>query len=155
MLEEIEALETSLSLTSVTPEVIWELGTSLAQKAMDKKLPIGIEIRIGELCAFCFAADGVTPNTQNWINRKLNTCDFFGHSTLWVNEKTGGDASLLGTKYGLDPHLSANAPGGMPIILKGFGRVGAIAVSGLAAHEDHELVVEALRKLQTKLNQPG
>ena len=117
MLEEIEALETSLSLTSVTPEVIWELGTSLAQKAMDKKLPIGIEIRIGELCAFCFAADGVTPNTQNWINRKLNTCDFFGHSTLWVNEKTGGDASLLDTKYGLDPHLSANAPGGMPIIL--------------------------------------
>jgi uncharacterized protein (UPF0303 family) len=153
MLKEIEALETSLALAAVTPEILLELGTSIARKALKENLPIGVEIRLGELCAFCFAADGVSPNTQNWINRKLNTCDFFGHSTLWVHEKTGGDASLLDTKYGLDPHLTTNAPGGIPLILKGFGKVGAIAVSGLAAQEDHDLIVEALRKLQAEVKQ--
>lgn len=153
MLQEIEALETSLTLDRVTPEILLELGTSIAQKALKEKLPIGVEIRLGELCAFCFAAEGISPNTQNWITRKLNTCDFFGHSTQWVYEKTGGDASLLDTKYGLDPHLASNAPGGMPLLLKGFGKVGAIAVSGLPAMEDHNLIVESLRNLQAKVNQ--
>lgn len=152
MLKDIEALETSLALDAVTPEILLELGTAISRKALDENLPIGVEIWLGELCAFCFAAEGVSPNTQNWINRKLTTCDFFGHSTLWVYEKTGGDFSLLDTKYGLDPHLSTNAPGGMPLILKGFGKVGAVAVSGLAAQEDHDLIVEALRKLQAKIN---
>lgn len=152
MLKEIEELESSLALNIVTPEILLELGTSIARKALEEHLPIGVEIRLGELCAFCFAAEGVSPNTQNWINRKLNTCDFFGHSTLWVYEKTSGDASLLDAKYGLDAHLSANAPGAVPLILKGFGKVGAIAVSGLAAQEDHDLIVEALRKLQAKVN---
>ncbi|MBP7197059.1 MAG: heme-binding protein [Anaerolineaceae bacterium] len=152
MLKEIEALETSLALDAVTPEILLELGTSIARKALDENLPIGVEIRLGELCAFCFAARDVSPNTQNWINRKLNTCDFFGHSTLWVYEKTGGDASLLDTKYRLDLHLATNAPGGIPLILKGFGKVGAIAVSGLAAQDDHDLIVDALRNLQAKVN---
>ena len=154
MLKEIESLESSLALAAVTPEILLELSTSIARKVLKENLPIGVEIRHGELCAFCFAADGVSPNTQNWINRKLNTCDFFGHSTLWVHEKTGGDASLLDRKYGLDPHLTTNAPGGIPLILKGFGKVGAIAVSGLAAQEDHNLIVKALRLLQGKANQP-
>lgn len=152
MLNEIEAMEISLALDAVTPEILLELGTSIARKALKENLPIGVEIRLGELYVFCFAADGVTPNTQNWINRKLNTCNFFGHSTLWVHEKTGGDASLLETKYGLDPHLHANAPGGLPLFLKGFGKVGAIAVSGLAAQQDHDLIVDALRELQAKVN---
>lgn len=152
MLKEIEELESSLALDLVTPEIILELGTFIARKALDEKLPIGVEIRLGELCAFCFAAEGVSPNTQNWINRKLNTCDFFKHSTFWVLEKTGGDPSLLDAKYGLDPHLSTNAPGGMPLLLKGFGKVGAIAVSGLPAMQDHDLIVEALRNLQAKVN---
>ncbi len=34
-----------------------------------------------------------------------------------------------------------------------IGKVGAIAVSGLATQEDHDLIVEALRKLQAKVNQ--
>lgn len=152
MLKEIEELEASLTLDAITPEILLELGTSIARKALDEKLPIGVEIRLGELCAFCFAAEGASLNTQNWINRKLITCDFFGHSTFWVLEKTGGDSSLLETKYGLDPHLSANAPGGMPLLLKGFGKVGAIAVSGLPAMQDHDLIVDELRKLQAKVN---
>jgi uncharacterized protein (UPF0303 family) len=153
MLKEIEALESSLALDAITSEILLELGNTIAHRALDEKLAIAVEIRLGDLCAFCFTAEGVSPNTQNWINRKLNTCDFFGHSTLWVHEKTGGDASLLDTKYGLDPHLTTNAPGGIPLILKGFGKVGAIAVSGLAAQEDHDLIVEALRKLHAEVNQ--
>lgn len=152
MLQEIEALENSLSLDVITPEILLNLGTWIARKALQENLPIGIEIRLGGLRAFCFAAEGISPNTQSWIQRKLNTCDFFGHSTYWVYEKTGGDSSLLDSKYGMDPHLASNAPGGMPLLLTGFGKVGAIAVSGLPAMADHDLIVEALRTLQAEVN---
>ena len=48
MLKEIEALETSLALDAVTPEILLELGTSIARKALDENLPIGVEIRLAD-----------------------------------------------------------------------------------------------------------
>ena len=141
---ETEALEARLSFTTLNRQDLFKIGTALAEKALKEKLPIVIDIRLGDVCVYRFAAEETTSNTETWVKRKQRAVAFFGHSTLWLSEKVKGDEQLLESKYALDSKSVTCVPGGFPLILKGTGPVGTVCVSGLKPEEDHRLVTEAL-----------
>lgn len=143
---ETEALEAKLSFPSLNRQDLFKIGSALAEKALAESLPIVIDIRLGEVCVYRFAAEDTSANTQTWVKRKQRAVAYFGHSTLWLNEKVKGDESLLESKYALDPKTVTCVPGGFPLILKGTGPVGTLCVGGLKPEEDHRLVTEALAK---------
>ncbi|MEA4812903.1 MAG: heme-binding protein [Anaerolineaceae bacterium] len=147
MLEEIEKEEFELALPEINQGILLELGLQIARQAIEEKLPICLDIHLGEICAFHFCAEGSTPNTENWVRRKRQAVDFFGHSTAWLNEKIQGDAALLVSKYGLKDGEYTCVPGGYPLLLKGFGKVGTMAVSGLSPEKDQSLITQALRSV--------
>lgn len=144
MLNEIEQLEKDLAFESFSSKTALRIGSYLSQMAIEQNLPLVVDISLYNRCLYHFCAEGTTRNTEYWVERKKNTVDFFGHSTLWVKTKVGGDAMLLVSKYGLESSNTTIVEGGFPILLKESGMIGTICISGLEPATDHRLVVEAL-----------
>ncbi|EJD42509.1 hypothetical protein AURDEDRAFT_89434 [Auricularia subglabra TFB-10046 SS5] len=96
--------------------------------------------------------DGVTPDNWNWVAGKTATVKRYSRSSFFVGRNAaakGPDAVARLLK--LAPELNFVAHGGaLPIRLRGLdftNPIGAIVVSGLPQEDDHQLVVDACRKV--------
>jgi len=143
-MENCLAEEKRLTLTQFTSEDAFRIGSWITEKAIQEKLPIGVDIFAYGKTLFHFNSDLATPDNENWLRRKKNTVLHFHHSTKYFYIKVNGDQDLIQTKYGLSKTDHATIHGGFPLRLKEGGVVGAICVSGLKPEQDHDLVVEAL-----------
>ncbi len=139
-------LEQELTFTSFDRELAWQIGSDLAQKAINEHLPIVIDITIVNQQVFHYSAPDALPGSDRWVIRKHNTVMFFAHSSAWALAKIGGDQQVLSSKYGLDLHDHVAANGGFPILVKGIGLIGSLCISGLSGTQDHDLIVDVLRK---------
>lgn len=124
------------------------IGTYIANKAIKNDDRLSVDISVNNKVLFHFASDNSTPDTEHWIQRKKKSVLHFHLSTNELNKKNKGDESLLSTKYGMSLTEATFTPGGVPIKIKGVGVVGAIVVSGLKAHEDHDLIIEAIQAIK-------
>ena len=70
--------------------------------------------------------------------------DRYGRSSLRVGEQFRVAGGSFDEDSRLDPSVFAAHGGAFPILLRGTGCVGTVAVSGLPELADHRLVVEAL-----------
>jgi uncharacterized protein (UPF0303 family) len=70
--------------------------------------------------------------------------DRYGRSSLRVGEEFRAQGGSFDTDSRLDPHLFAAHGGAFPILLRGTGCIGTVAVSGLPQLQDHQFVVETL-----------
>ncbi len=95
-----------------------------------------------------FITDKMSPDKENWLERKRNSVLYFGLSTHDLNKKCDGQASVLESKYGLDKGNYTLVAGGIPIVIEGVGMVGALCVTGLLPEEDHDLAVNILHKVK-------
>ncbi|GAA4753543.1 hypothetical protein GCM10023350_43520 [Nocardioides endophyticus] len=73
--------------------------------------------------------------------------DRYGCSSLRVGEQFRVAGKSFDTDSRLDPGEYAAHGGAFPILLRGTGCIGTVAVSGLPQRDDHRLVVEALEQL--------
>ncbi len=97
--------------------------------------------------ALLFIPDKMSPDKENWLERKRNSVLYFGMSTHDLNKKCEGQPSVLETKYGLDKGNYTLTPGSIPLVIHGVGLVGALSITGLLPEEDHDLAVEILRRV--------
>ena len=88
---------------------------------------------------------GATPDNPDWTRRKRAVALRFHRSSLAMRlecEQHGWDFSK---RFRLPETDYAASGGGFPIIVRGAGVIGAVAVSGLRDVEDHLLAVAALK----------
>jgi uncharacterized protein (UPF0303 family) len=144
--QRVEAEERDLVFARFTNDDALELGLLLAEKARARKLPIAIDIERGGQRLFHFAAAGTVPDNAAWIERKKNLVRRMFRSSYGVGLKLAASNKTLEDNMGPAAAEYAAHGGCFPIVVRGVGFVGTVAVSGLPQKEDHDLVVEAIRE---------
>ncbi|MCZ2839408.1 heme-degrading domain-containing protein [Modestobacter sp. VKM Ac-2985] len=146
-LTELAAQEEELQLRGFTNDDAWALGSALVARARAEQLPVAIEISRHSHQLFHAALTGATPDNDTWIARKAATVHRFGHSSLYVGQRSREAGTTFEEQFGLDPQRYVAHGGGFPLLVRGVGPVGVVVVSGLPQVEDHAMVVAALREL--------
>jgi uncharacterized protein (UPF0303 family) len=140
LLQEEEFLKLP-NLDNVDATEIGEIAKSIG---LLRKLPIAVEVRIGDWIIYHAFLPGSTSENQWWIDRKARVVLLKHHSTMY--ERVSAE------ERGVDWHQENNLldethaihGGGLPLITKSEGFVGALLISGLPQEEDHLLGVEVL-----------
>ncbi|WP_299951520.1 heme-degrading domain-containing protein [uncultured Modestobacter sp.] len=146
-LAELSAQEEELQLRSFTNDDAWTLGSALVARARAARLPVAIEVSRHSHQLFHAALTGATPDNDTWIARKAATVHRFGHSSLYVGQRSREAGTTFEEQFGLDPERYVAHGGGFPVLVRDVGPVGVVVVSGLPQVEDHAMVVTALREL--------
>jgi len=139
--------EATLTLPGFSPEIAWQLGTTLRELGVARQQPLVIDVRrfgSPHQRLFCCALPGTTPDNARWVERKVNVVARFHKSSYHVGLLLQQSKLSFGERYGLPEEDYAAHGGGFPLHVAGAGIVGGVTVSGLPQREDHNLVVEAL-----------
>jgi uncharacterized protein (UPF0303 family) len=143
-LEVIARQERELVLPRFDEDIAWELGVRLRELAIDRRLPVTIEVRRFGQPLFYSAMKGSTPDNAEWVRRKGNVVARFHRSSYAIGLSLQQTNSTLAEKYELSAADYASHGGSFPLSVTEAGVVGCVTVSGLPQRADHELVVEAL-----------
>ncbi|MET0822238.1 MAG: heme-degrading domain-containing protein [Aeromicrobium sp.] len=144
LLDELEAQEARLVLESFDETDAWELGTALRDAAVAQGLPVAISVRRNGQRLFHAALPGASADNDGWLDRKCAVVDRYGRSSLRVGEQFRVGGKTFESDSRLDPSRYAAHGGAFPLIVRGTGCIGTVAVSGLPQRDDHRLVVETL-----------
>jgi uncharacterized protein (UPF0303 family) len=137
--------EERLVFSSFDHETAWLLGSQMRHAALEAELPIAMDIRRSGQQLFHAALPGSSANNDLWLERKCAVVDLFGHSSYFVGSVTRAEGhDDFNAAHRLDPARYAAHGGAFPILLRGTGCVGTVAVSGLPQADDHRFVVEQL-----------
>jgi uncharacterized protein (UPF0303 family) len=141
--KQLLAEERILKLQSLSNSDAIEIGQIAVTLGIKRKLPIAIEIRMGDWIVFHASLEGSKPENDWWINRKVAVVMLNQHSTMFERvsaEERGVDWHL---ENGVTAETHAVHGGALPLITdEGFK--GILIISGLPQVEDHLLAVEVL-----------
>ena len=136
--------EQILTLPSLDLAGALEIGEIAKSIAVLRKLPLAIQVRLGDWIIYHASLPGSTSENHWWIDRKARVVLLKRHSTLF--ERVSAE------ERGIDWHEENNVEdethaihgGGLPLITKDEGFKGILLISGLPQVEDHLLGVEVL-----------
>ena len=135
--------EQKLKLPELTTLDAIKIGLVATNLGNQRKLPITIEVRIGDWIVFHASLEGSKPENDWWINRKVAVVKLKQHSTMYER--------VFAEERGVDWHKENKVQdethaihgGALPLITdEGFK--GILIISGLPQVEDHLLAVEVL-----------
>jgi uncharacterized protein (UPF0303 family) len=135
--------EEVLKLASLTNNDALEIGEIATTIGKQRKLPVAIEVRIGEWVVFHASLEGSKPENDWWIGKKSRVVMMKQHSTMYervLAEELGIDW-YKENKVEDDTH--AIHGGALPLITP-TGFAGILIISGLPQVEDHLFAVEVL-----------
>jgi uncharacterized protein (UPF0303 family) len=144
LLDELAQQESRLVFGHFDENTAWALGVALREAALAAALPVAILIRRNGQRLFHAALAGSSADNDSWLERKSAVVDRYGRSSLRVGEQFRVDGGSFDADARLHPSRYAAHGGAFPILVRGTGCVGTVAVSGLPELEDHHLVVETL-----------
>lgn len=144
LLDELEAQEARLVFAAFDETTAWELGVALRERARAAGMPVAISVRRNGQVLFHAALPGSSADNDGWLARKCAVVDRYGRSSLRVGEQFRVAGGSFDADARLDATRFAAHGGAFPVLVRGTGCVGTIAVSGLPQLEDHRLVVETL-----------
>lgn len=147
LLDELIAQEERLVFPSFGEAEAWEVGVALRVAAVAASLPVAISVRRNGQRLFHTALPGASADNDGWLERKCAVVDRYGQSSLRVGEQFRVNGSTFEASARLDPILFAAHGGAFPVLVRGTGCVGTIAVSGLPQLDDHQLVVDVLERI--------
>ena len=132
-------------------DAAWQLGCLLREAALARGAALAIEVRLAMQTVFFCAMPSSTPLTADWVRRKRNVAELFGASSYGVGLGLRAEGISLQDKTGLATRDYA-AFGGSVALRAADGQIwGCATVSGLPQRDDHELVVDAVRRWRTGL----
>ncbi len=142
---ELVAQEAELQHDGFDEDVAWAFGVALVEEARRRGAGVVIDIELAGRQLFHAALPGTVADNDEWIRRKGNVVRRFGHSSLHVGQLCRDQGTTLEDKYAVPSADYAAHGGAFPLLVRGVGPVGVVAVSGLPQLEDHDLVVTVLR----------
>ncbi|GCE16112.1 heme-degrading domain-containing protein [Tengunoibacter tsumagoiensis] len=145
LLESLLQQEDELQFSSFSHETAWQLGVALVEAAKQKKKGVTVDITRSGQQLFHYALPGTAPDNDEWIKRKNNIVNRFGHSSWYIGQSLKQAGKTLEEKYLISTEHFAPHGGAFPLIIKQVGVIGTITVSGLPQQEDHELVTSTIR----------
>jgi len=145
-LEVLTRQESELQFDTFTSVTALEVGMRLVERARHLHKAVSIEIRRNGQQIFQHAMDGTSIDHADWIRRKNNVVDRYGHSSYYVGTQFRAKGTTFEEAVTVEMRDFAAAGGAFPVIVRNVGVVGSIAVSGLPQVEDHELIVAGLRE---------
>ena len=136
--------ESLLQLPSLSNSDAVEIGEIATTLGNQRRVPITVQVRIGDWVVFHACLEGSKPENDWWISRKVAVVMLKQHSTMY--ERVSAE------ERGVDWHKENNLldethaihGGGLPLITKDQGFIGVLLISGLPQVEDHLLGVEVL-----------
>ncbi|KRL95461.1 heme-degrading domain-containing protein [Levilactobacillus hammesii] len=146
VMAEVQADEAALQFSQFSNTTALQLGAQLVARAQAQNAAVTIDITRNRQQLFHAAMPGTAIDNDKWLQRKINTVYEYGTSSLRKQLEMTARGQTLEEAAALDGHDYAAAGGGFPVVLRGTGLIGSIAVSGLASGEDHQLIVETLRE---------
>ena len=144
LLDKLAEQESRLVFDHFDEDTAWALGVALREAALAAALPVAILIRRNGQRLFHAALAGSSADNDGWLERKSAVVDRYGRSSLRVGEQFRAGGGSFDSDARLHPSDYAAHGGAFPILVRGTGCVGTVAVSGLPELEDHHLVVETL-----------
>ncbi len=144
LLDELEAAGGAARVESFDEQTAWDLGVALREAGLAGALPIAISVRRDGKRLFHAALPGASADNDGWLARKSAVVDRYGQSSLRVGEEFRVRGSSFDEDSRLDVADFAAHGGAFPILVRGTGCIGTVAVSGLPQLEDHQLVVDTL-----------
>ena len=132
-----------LNLNSLTNSDAVEIGAIATTLGNQKRVPITVQVRIGDWIVYHASLEGSKPENDWWINRKVAVVMLKQHSTM--HER------VFAEERGVDWHKENNLRdethaihgGALPLVTnEGFR--GILIISGLPQAEDHLFAVEVL-----------
>ncbi|KAM0546481.1 hypothetical protein ACHAPJ_010839 [Fusarium lateritium] len=157
---EITAQEKALVLPHFTAEDAFDIGVLIRNRLREvSETAAVVNITLANNHQLLFHATsrpGTVPENDNWVARKRNFVLRFGWST-WAGHNLFemGNEDLFKARFQLGEKAGDYAihGGGFPVRVKGVeGPIAAIVVSGLAQHEDHQVIVESLQTFLSNLS---
>jgi uncharacterized protein (UPF0303 family) len=139
----------TLQLDHFDHDVAWALGTYARELAVQRGLPIIVDIYGRTAQLFFTALPGTSPTNADWLRRKRNVVALFEKSSYAVGRGLAARGTDLQRQQGLAARDYAPVGGCVPIVVRGAGIVGDIGISGLAERDDHILAVEVLSHVLT------
>jgi len=135
--------EQILRLPSLSVSDALEIGQVGTQIGINRKLPIAIEVRIGEWIVYHASLEGSKPENDWWINRKVAVVMLKKHSTMYERVSAEERGVDWHAENNLKDETHAIHGGALPLITdEGFK--GILVISGLPQVEDHLFAVEVL-----------
>jgi uncharacterized protein (UPF0303 family) len=135
--------EQILKLPSLTNNDAIEIGLIAITLGNQRKLPIAIEVRIGEWIVFHASLEGSKSENDWWINRKVAVVMLNQHSTMFERVSAEEHEVDWHKENGVTDETHAVHGGAFPLITED-GFKGILIISGLPQVEDHLLAVEVL-----------
>jgi len=145
-LKELRQQEEEIQFASFTHDTALAVGMALLQEAKKRGKSVAIDITRSGQQLFHFAMAGTTVDNGEWIKRKNNVVNRFGHSSYYVGISLKNAGQTMEEKYLVSSSDYAAHGGAFPLIIRNVGIVGTITVSGLPQQEDHDLVVSTLKE---------
>ena len=136
--------ESSLILPTLELSDALEIGEITRFKGIKRKLPIAIEVRLGDWIIYHVSLPGSTAENDWWMSRKARTVMLKHHSTMHERVSAQERGVDWHKENALLDETHAIHGGGLPLITKNEGFVGVLLISGLPQIEDHLLGVEVL-----------
>ena len=136
--------ESSLILPTLELSDALEIGEITRFKGIKRKLPIAIEVRLGDWIIYHVSLPGSTAENDWWMSRKARTVMLKHHSTMYERVSAEERGVDWHKENALLDETHAIHGGGLPLITKNEGFVGVLLISGLPQVEDHLLGVEVL-----------
>ena len=135
--------EQILKLLSLTNNDAIEIGQIAVTLGSHRKLPIAIEVRIGDWIVFHASLEGAKPENDRWINRKVAVVVLNQHSSMFERVSAEERGVDWHKENGVNEETHAIHGGALPLITED-GFKGMLIISGLPQVEDHLLAIEVL-----------
>jgi len=144
-IRELEAELVDLQLPHFDAATAWTIGRFLHDRAEAEGKRIAFEVsRPGQQLFYC-VMPGIAPDSTAWIRRKRNVVERFHKSSLLMKLLADQQNRPMLERYSLSPDDYCASGGGVPVMVRGCGCIGAITVSGMTQFEDHAWAVAAIR----------
>ena len=141
--EQLLAEELVLTLPHLSNSDAVEIGEIAIALGNQRKIPIAIQVRIGDWIVFHASLQGSKPENDWWINRKVAVVKLKQHSTMYERVSAEERGVDWHKENKLQDETHAIHGGALPLMTN-EGFKGILIISGLPQVEDHLFAVEVL-----------
>ena len=135
--------ELILKLPSLSNSDAVEIGKIATTLGNQRRVPVAIQVRIGDWTVFHASLEGSKPENDWWINRKVAVVILKQHSTMFERVSAEERGVDWHNENKVQDETHAIHGGALPLITdEGFK--GILIISGLPQVEDHLFAVEVL-----------